>query len=336
MSSSPFFTEDRKNKYFWGCLRLAFVAALAFTFESWGRIATAIATSTNINDGSFPLSDELLVPCQRYLTSNRWMLHVYLGVMGATVNVNYFPTFVNLVLLMIAGLFIVRDLYIFSDVAIVVYLAKTMGGDYFAGKLDTIEWKLVLLYTFLFVTPLAVLCTNAPTVSAQLQSLVSTYGRIFLVMFGVQFFCEYGDAHLEYLTFFRYRYSFELATIAMLALIPTMTAAELDVVRFDLVICLFYRVGNYGVIKLREVMPAVLTAFKMSVFHALSLRLGVPFVQVKYRNFPSLRSLHCIPFIAFSAFSFPSTHSLPSIALPSLHSLHCIFQLFSTLHGFTS
>jgi len=51
----------------------------------------------------------------------------------------------NMLLLLVAACLILLDLR--RDYAILIYMCKTFSGDFIAGKLDTLEWRLVLLFT---------------------------------------------------------------------------------------------------------------------------------------------------------------------------------------------
>jgi hypothetical protein len=165
---------------------------------------------------------------------------VFIGSIGALVNVEALPFAANILLLLMSGAFCLIDVHMY-DYSSVVYLVKTFGGDFFAGKLDTAEWKLVLLAVFGLLLPYSLVSQLDHTNDA-----ISAYRRILPVLFAVQFVCEYGDNYLEHWKFFRYRYSFELFTALVLAFLP-MTQVELDVVLFDLVICTSYRLSNFAI-----------------------------------------------------------------------------------------
>ena len=172
-----------------------------------------------------------------YLASTRWLAHVYLGSVGAVVNVEVLPFRANAALLLGAAALCFRDVRF--DYTILVYLAKTFGGDFVAGKLDTTEWRLVLAFVFCVFAPLlAWLETDVPAAAAP-------YRRILPALALVQTVCELGDAKLEAYRFWRHRYSFEALTAALL-FYPrlALSAAELRCVQHDLVVCLFYRFAN--------------------------------------------------------------------------------------------
>lgn len=114
------------------------------------------------------------------------------------------------------------------------------------GKLDTPEWKLVLLFTFGAFGPGLWFAAGS---NAAALAAASPFFRILPVLFVIQAVCEYGDAHMEHLKFFRHRYGFEAFTLAALTCLPGgITPSELRVVQYDLVICLFYRVSNLCII----------------------------------------------------------------------------------------
>ena len=116
----------------------------------------------------------------------------------------------------------------------VAFLIKTLfelicfTSSQLAGKLDTLEWKLVLLFSFFLVAPLAIFYETI--VDSNLE-IISKYSRILLLLFFIQFICEYGDNYWEHLTFFRHRYSFESLTLALLLLFQSLEAFEVKVIQ---------------------------------------------------------------------------------------------------------
>jgi hypothetical protein len=206
---TEFFNSDRFSKYGWGSLRLLVVTLVCFQYH--------------------PISWDLM--------AGRWVVPCVVGALGAVVNVNQrFPA-LNILLLAFCGAGIIWDV-LHHDVALVVYLFKTMGGDFFAGKLDTAEWKL----SGLFALGFAAVCYFL------LDDFVKQFGRIFLVLFVGQVFCEYGDNRYESIIFFRHRFSFEVLSLLLFFGLPNMSPLELQVSLMDLVACLFYRVGNFAII----------------------------------------------------------------------------------------
>ncbi len=145
-----YFSQDRIEKYGYGLLRLALVVCFSFAFDM--RI---------------------------YLASYRWIGHIYIGTIGAVVNVRVLAYKYNIFLLLVAGIICLVELR--HDYAVVVYLVKTLGGDYLAGKVDTKEWKHTAL-AFCVVAPLTILISCSENV---LQ-----YAWITFAMFLVQLICE--------------------------------------------------------------------------------------------------------------------------------------------------
>lgn len=205
-----------------------------------------------------------------YLHSFRWLGHIYIGSIGAVVNVEIVNFRLNLLLLLSAGLFCLHDCYKY-DYSIVIYLMKTFAGDFLAGKLDTTEWKLALFFVFGILAPAVSLL--APDIALLSQD----YSRILIILFLFQLFCEYGDNHMEHWKFFRHRYSFEVCNLLLVLLMP-LRQHELDVVRYDLVICMFYRISNFTIL-------LGLHAYSSRIFLNLAFALhsfliGVPVVCV--------------------------------------------------------
>ena len=198
---------------------------------------------------------------------DRALLHTWVGFIGAVINTCALPFMANLALLFIALTGMVRDVAV-HDSGTAWYLLKTTAGDALAGKLDTPEWRMCL----------AVIATIATTVvawaaadisfldavglppSTDAAASIAAHVRIFAILAVVQFVCEFGDARLDQLTFFRHRYSYELLTTSVILLIPLATH-ERRVVDIDLVCCLCYRISNYSLIVLRQSVraPAIAT-----------------------------------------------------------------------------
>ena len=220
-SRSKYFNSDRLRKYGYGTIRLLFLIIITF---SWN-----LTTSS--------LDRTLLLPSLlQYFSSFRWILHVYIGTIGAIVNVNQFTFMTHMIFLFIAGISIIYDIYTFDRIMI-IYLLKTFSGDYISGKLDTMEWKWVLFYTFGIILP-------SSLISIPMQELFP-HTRILVLLFVIQFICEYGDHHWEDCTLFRHRYSFEILNLALVLFIPSLQPFELKCIQFDLIICLFYRFSNF-------------------------------------------------------------------------------------------
>ena len=124
--------SDRAAKYGWGLPRLVLVCLIAF--ELAPRASSAISPASQAALSLLP-----------YLQSGRWIGHLYIGSIGAAVNVQIRSFTFNLCMLIGAAALIVFDMRL--DYAILIYMLKTFSGDFIAGKLDTLEWRLVLLFT---------------------------------------------------------------------------------------------------------------------------------------------------------------------------------------------
>ena len=251
---SGFFSADRAVKYGHGVVRLALLTLYAFQWApQFAHGGPALAQ----------------LSMRAYLQSGRWLAHSYLGSVGAAVNVRVLGLSTNLALLSVAAALCVRDVR--HDWALLAVLAKTFAGDFVAGKLDTKEWRLVLLFTACFAASAWVLEGH------QAAAAYAPYARIFPAMLLVQAVCELGDNHLESLVFFRHRFSFELFSFLLLTALR-LTAVELRVVQHDLVVCLFYRLSNFLIIALRS--PAFWLAVRKACFTLFGLLRGVPLVNV--------------------------------------------------------
>jgi hypothetical protein len=251
------FNSDRRNKYGYGAFRMLLLALFAFSVHH-------LSPPTALNQSSF------LPALMEYFNSRRWFLHAYVGSIGAIVNVTILDLKFNLLLLSIAGMLIAWDVMTF-DVSFAIILMKTFGGDFFAGKLDTVEWKLVLFFVFAVLFPFVLYIDSDAT------SMLYRMGRIFCVLFTIQFVCEYGDNHFEHWMFFRYRYSFEFFNLVLLLTMP-LTRLELFCIQFDLVICLFYRLSNFCVILMAQ--AYLNRVFRMFLFGLHAAIIGTPVVNV--------------------------------------------------------
>jgi hypothetical protein len=251
---SGYFSSDRARKYGWGLPRLALLTVAAFQLAPFASSAVPPAAAA-------PLA---LLP---YLRSGRWVAHAYLGSVGAAVNVRVHPFAVNLALLLAGAALCVWDARV--DNTIFVYLFKTFGGDFVAGKLDTPEWRLVLLFALL--GPALALRTSGAA------EAFAPYARILPLLLLVQAACELGDNHLERYVVFRHRYAFEAATAALL-FCAAPTASELRVLQHDLVVCLFYRAANFGIILQHS--GALWVAVRKACFLAFGLLRGTPLRNV--------------------------------------------------------
>jgi hypothetical protein len=302
-----YFTTDRAKKYGWGVPRLALLTL--FAFEVVPRRFLAAAPLGPHPDADDAAANSLSLAA--YLGSGRWVGHAYMGSIGAGVNVQVLGFLGNLAVLLLAALFCVWDAT-WGDLALVAYLVKTFGGDFIAGKLDTAEWRLVLLWTFGLFGPVALWLTatggeasftDASTGGgftgggftgdarwAALRSTLEPYARVVPILFATQTVCELGDAHLEHHPlvgkFFRHRYGFEAFTLATLVALPGgIRTDELRVVQFDLVVCLFYRVSNLAIIAIksgaiRAASAAAEAAARKACFRVFGLLRGTRIVNV--------------------------------------------------------
>ena len=128
----------------------------------------------------------------------------------------------NFGLLSLAASIFLADVCLGCGLPTLVYMFKTAGGDLLAGKLDQKEWwaaaaGLAILPLLLPTLQALLGAAGAAAAAAPLAQLYSTpaadggFGRILLLLFGIQLACELGDARLERWTFFRHRYSFEVS-----------------------------------------------------------------------------------------------------------------------------
>jgi hypothetical protein len=246
---------DRFQKYAYGVLRLSLIfAILTYTiFPSSSSTSSLLATSSYLP----------------YLP--RWIGCVYLGAIGAPINTNLYNLPLHLLLLLLGGLYCLYDLFVYQDYILLIYLFKTFTGDYLTGKLDTIEWKVVLLFLYGFLLPLFLFYD--PSFSHNALS----YLKIFLLLFLIQFICEYGDNYYEHYLFFRHRYSYELFNLLTVLLVP-LAPYELTIIQFDILICLFYRISNALLILSQT--EIVSNSLKMLGFKFHGYLIGIPVINV--------------------------------------------------------
>jgi len=251
LMSSPYFSSDRAAKYGWGLPRLALVCLIAF--ELAPRASSAVSSA----------SQAAALGLLPYLRSGRWIGHLYIGSIGAAVNVQIRSVAFNLCMLGGAAALILYDMRL--DYAILIYMLKTFSGDFIAGKLDTLEWRLVLLFTGI----VAVAAWHLEAANAPLA--FQPYTRILPALATVQLICELGDAHLEHWSFFRHRYSFEMLSLLVLFGLH-LTPEEFLPIQHDLVICLGYRASNLAIILGRS--GELMEASRRLAFHLLGLLSG--------------------------------------------------------------
>jgi hypothetical protein len=264
------FSADRGNKYGWGSLRLVTLTALFL----------------------FYLDRNLLLVGTKF----RWLSFILLGGIGAVVNVNIISPTGNILLLLVCGAAIMLDLQF--DATMAIYLSKTLCGDYIAGKLDTLEWKISGIFAVVVATSCAILS----------ETVIKEYGRITLLLFVMQVFCEYGDNHFERFKFFRHRYSFELIHTLILFTLPGMTNSELRVILMDLIACSAYRSSNYTIIVLRKLIASdfLVTAPRMILYHIRG------YLQGTYLSIlPILFFHHRLGLIELLCYHLHSSHTHP-------------------------
>jgi hypothetical protein len=255
-----FFTNDRLAKYGFGLFRLFVVVLYAFS--------SLLVTNTEQREEAPIVTSWTLY---EYFRSLRWLGHAYIGSIGAFVNVEQGGLVLNLALLAgAAAACFVDSSY---DYSILIYLLKTFGGDFIAGKLDTFEWKIVLLFTFFLFLPLLY------ALEPQSADFVHVYSRILPLLFTIQLICEYADAHYEQYLLIRHRYSFEILNVVLiftLSNLGNLHPMELRVVQVDLVVCLFYRLGNLIIILSKQFSNLV----NMICLRLLGFLTGVSFLRV--------------------------------------------------------
>ena len=241
-------------KYGFGFIRLALVVVYAFSISVAGSEAMSPTWTL-----------------ATYLRSYRWIGHIYIGGIGAFVNVEQGGLLLNLLLLLGAAVACFVDAT--YDYSILIYLIKTFAGDFVAGKLDTLEWRLVLAFIFCMFLP--ILYTLEPAASVY----VAAYSRILPLLFTVQLFCEYADAHYEQYLLVRHRYTFEILNVLLLLILNSrggLQHLELRVVQVDLVICLCYRLSNLLIILAMQLSNVV----NMLCLRMLGVVTGVQFLRV--------------------------------------------------------
>lgn len=230
--------HDRLLKYGYGIIRLS----ILFLFISFHYVSPRIVLFQSSYFPIFPFSFiSSSSTTSHSLRLGLWLSRyhgcIYLGSIGAPINIKIYNFSLNLLLLVIGGVYCLYDSYIYRDYIILIYLLKTFTGDYLAGKLDTVEWKLVLFFIYGLVLPLHLYSDS------QFPQNFHSYLPIFLYLFIIQFICEYGDNYYESWTFFRHRYSYEILNLLLVLLVP-LTEYELSIVQYDMLICLWYRISN--------------------------------------------------------------------------------------------
>jgi len=172
-----------------------------------------------------------------FISLERLLVYIYLGFIGAIVNVKIFNFNINMMLLTIGGVFCINHIYMIDSI-ILLCLAKTFVGDIIAGKIDTIEWKSAVLFTLISLI-------IHFTINFQ-HHLFFSYEcfNIFITISLIQLITELGDNYLEHYIFFRHRYSFELMTLVALYMFDLNEFAKL-IIFYDLIMCFCYRLSNF-------------------------------------------------------------------------------------------
>lgn len=262
--------EDRLAKCGWGTLRLGALLACAL----W------------LVPAAGPAPAQAAIQTAAYLQSWSIWGHAAVGAIGATINTNALGSKRANMALLAGG-----TLTLFADVArgcglpTLVYSLKTAAGDLLAGKLDCREFQVAFALVIALLIPALNLAQAALGIGADgpLALLLTTpaadggFARILGLLFVIQLACEWGDANLERLTFFRHRYSFELATAALLAF-GQLYPQELAAVQIDLVACVFYRAAGFLV---AAGSPTATRAVFAALFSAFFWRKGVRMVRVR-------------------------------------------------------
>ncbi|PRW45482.1 Lysosomal beta glucosidase [Chlorella sorokiniana] len=254
------------------CLLLALALAVAPQFSADPQAAVAVT--------------------EGYLHSWSWVGHAAIGGLGAVINAGVLGSAAaNFGLLSAAASIFLADVCLGCGLPTLVYMFKTAGGDLLAGKLDQKEW-------WAAAAGLAILPLLLPTLQAllgaagaagaavatplaQLYSVAAAdggYGRILLLLFVIQLACELGDARLERWTFFRHRYSFEVATALLLAAVR-LYPQELLAVQIDLVACMAYRLAGFAV--LAATSPATTRIIFAALFRVYFWQRGTRMVRVR-------------------------------------------------------
>jgi hypothetical protein len=182
-------SDDRWRKYAWGAVRLLAVWWTLLDTGEWS-----------------------------------WLLWCT-GVLGAVVNTDLFLPWLHLAALAVVGVAHLRSPLLLPACS---YLAKTMVGDSFAGKIDTREWK----------------CVATVAIAAWfVLQLFQTSLHFLCLLAAHQFVVEYLDAVHEDWVAVRHRYFFELFYLGLVASC-TLTDFERAVVNCDVVAAIGYRMGN--------------------------------------------------------------------------------------------
>lgn len=165
----------------------------------------------------------------------RYVTFFVLGAGGALVNVNVIKSpAAKIVGFVLASALFLCDLR--YDALVLVYVSKTLIPDALAGKIDTsfMKWTVAIVAVF----------AAAFTASGRMPPGLAV---VWIQHALAQYVCEYGDNYLERYAFFRHRYTFDIACIAVYAALPVTTLParlEMQLLQLDMTACLAYRMTN--------------------------------------------------------------------------------------------
>ena len=262
-AASGHYTPDRLAKYGYGVPRLLLLTLFSFALQphsshSWPALHPSFTAAS---------ATPAVLAALSVAAAPRWLVPAALGALGAAVNVRAAPPGLTAALLALAASGAVAHTLRHGP-ALVVYLAKTFAGDFIAGKLDTAEWLAVLGFT----------AALSAAVFATSFAPAEPYVRVFGTLFVVQTICELGDNYAENWKAFRHRYVFEVLTTLLLVATPRLAPHELDVIRTDLVACLFYRLANFWLCVVHS--PHAWVAARKACFTAFGVLRGTPMQNV--------------------------------------------------------
>lgn len=229
MAVSKFEFQDRLDKYGWGFFRLCSLLLL-FIFIDRGS-GNAIGSTS------------------------RWLTYLWIGSMGAGFNVEAFGSSVpvKIAFVCVGVCVVIHDLSI--DPVIILYASKTLIPDFLAGKIDTSFFRFILGLLLCFLA--VVLASSVfSLIVFDFQSWASSLLLVWAIHAFGQLVCELGDNHLESITFFRHRFSYELTCVLIWMFMPLTQASdpttlkfartlEKELLYFDMTACVAYRLSNW-------------------------------------------------------------------------------------------
>lgn len=128
---------------------------------------------------------------------HRWATYVYLGSVGAIVNVEVIShsLFLKILATLLAVFAVIYDMQ--HDVIVLVYISKTLFGDFLANKIDTGFLKCVMGCLFFLGGVLFTANGTIEVVGWRFSILTSSSHMYILAMHTLfQFVCEFGDGQL--------------------------------------------------------------------------------------------------------------------------------------------